>query len=216
MTDKKYKVLIVEDQAMPRQLFEHFINTSSRFALAGSIASAAFTEVYCLSRPIDLILMDVITEGGENGLDDAKKIKKKFPNIKIIIVTSMPECSYIERAKEIGVEGFWYKETNEHPIIELMEKVMNGEIIYPNTAPTVKIGLTDSSGFTKKELEVLRYVTGGFSNIEISERRNVSPGVIKNHIADMLQKTGFRSRTQLAVKARESGIVILNKDDETL
>lgn len=97
-----------------------------------------------------------------------------------------------------------------------MEKVMSGEIIYPTASHIVKIGLTDSSKFTKKELEVLRYVTGGFSNIEISERLNVSPGVIKNHIADMLQKTGFRSRTQLAVKARESGIVILNKDDEIL
>lgn len=216
MTDEKYKVLVVEDQAMPRQLFEHFIETSSHFTLAGSIASAAFTEVYCLSRPINLILMDVITEGGENGLDEAEKIKKKFPKIKIIIVTSMPECSYIERAKKIGIEGFWYKETNEQPIIELMEKVMRGEIIYPTASHIVKIGLTDSSKFTKKELEVLRYVTGGFSNIEISERLNVSPGVIKNHIADMLQKTGFRSRTQLTVKARESGIVILNKDDEIL
>lgn len=216
MTDEKYKVLVVEDQAMPRQLFEHFIETSSHFTLAGSIASAAFTEVYCLSRPINLILMDVITEGGENGLDEAEKIKKKFPKIKIIIVTSMPECSYIERAKKIGIEGFWYKETNEQPIIELMEKVMSGEIIYPTASHIVKIGLTDSSKFTKKELEVLRYVTGGFSNIEISERLNVSPGVIKNHIADMLQKTGFRSRKQLAVKARESGIVILNKDDEIL
>lgn len=216
MTDEKYKVLVVEDQAMPRQLFEHFIETSSHFTLAGSIASAAFTEVYCLSRPINLILMDVITEGGENGLDEAEKIKKKFPKIKIIIVTSMPECSYIERAKKIGIEGFWYKETNEQPIIELMEKVMSGEIIYPTASHIVKIGLTDSSKFTKKELEVLRYVTGGFSNIEISERLNVSPGVIKNHIADMLQKTGFRSRTQLTVKARESGIVILNKDDEIL
>lgn len=216
MTDEKYKVLVVEDQAMPRQLFEHFIETSSHFTLAGSIASAAFTEVYCLSRPINLILMDVITEGGENGLDEAEKIKKKFPKIKIIIVTSMPECSYIERAKKIGIEGFWYKETNEQPIIELMEKVMSGEIIYPTASHIVKIGLTDSSKFTKKELEVLRYVTGGFSNIEISERLNVSPGVIKNHIADMLQKTGFCSRTQLAVKARESGIVILNKDDEIL
>ena len=146
----------------------------------------------------------------------AEEIKKKFPKIKIIIVTSMPECSYIERAKKIGIEGFWYKETNEQPIIELMEKVMSGEIIYPTASHIVKIGLTDSSKFTKKELEVLRYVTGGFSNIEISERLNVSPGVIKNHIADMLQKTGFRSRTQLAVKARESGIVILNKDDEIL
>lgn len=152
MTDEKYKVLVVEDQAMPRQLFEHFIETSSHFTLAGSIASAAFTEVYCLSRPINLILMDVITEGGENGLDEAEKIKKKFPKIKIIIVTSMPECSYIERAKKIGIEGFWYKETNEQPIIELMEKVMSGEIIYPTASHIVKIGLTDSSKFTKKRV----------------------------------------------------------------
>ena len=96
--------------------------------------------------------------------------------------------------------------------------VMIGELsfVVSSASHIVKIGLTDSSKFTKKELEVLRYVTGGFSNIEISERLNVSPGVIKNHIADMLQKTGFRSRTQLAVKARESGIVILNKDDEIL
>ena len=50
--------------------------------------------------PVDLILMDVVTENGESGLVAAEKIKKKFPNIKIIIVISMPECSYIKRAKK--------------------------------------------------------------------------------------------------------------------
>lgn len=115
MTDEKYKVLVVEDQAMPRQLFEHFIETSSHFTLAGSIASAAFTEVYCLSRPINLILMDVITEGGENGFDEAEKIKKKFPKIKIIIVTSMPECSYIERAKRLASKVSGIKRQTNSP-----------------------------------------------------------------------------------------------------
>ena len=59
-------------------------------------------------------------------------------------------------------------------------------------------------------------MTGGYSNTEISEKLGVSSGVVKNHVADMLSKTGFRSRTQLAVRARESGLVILDKTDDEI
>ena len=72
----------------------------------------------------------------------------------------------------------------------------------------------DDREFTEKELEILRFMTGGYSNIEIAKKLSVSPGVIKNHVADMLMKTGFRSRTQLAVRARETGLVILEKEIE--
>lgn len=166
--------------------------------------------------PVDLILMDVVTENGESGLVAAEKIKKKFPNIKIIIVTSMPECSYIKRAKKIGVEGFWYKEINEQPILSIMEKVINGEIVYPEQLQPVKVGLALSNEFTEKELIILRLILGGYSNVEIAQKLGVSAGVIKNHVANMLLKTGFRSRTQLAVRARETGLVILDKADDEI
>lgn len=166
--------------------------------------------------PVDLILMDVVTENGESGLVAAEKIKKKFPNIKIIIVTSMPECSYIKRAKKIGVEGFWYKEINEQPILSIMEKVINGEIVYPEHLQPVKVELALSNEFTEKELIILRLILGGYSNVEIAQKLGVSPGVIKNHVANMLLKTGFRSRTQLAVRARETGLVILDKADDEI
>ena len=100
----KYKVMIVEDQTMPRELFELRIQTSEHFELALSIDNAALADVYCLRFPVDLILMDVVTRDGESGLDAAERIKHAFPQIKIIIVTSMPECSYLSRAREIGVE----------------------------------------------------------------------------------------------------------------
>ena len=128
----------------------------------------------------------------------------------------MPECSDIKRAKQIGVEGFWYKEVNEQPILSLMERVMNGEIVYPGSPQPVRMGLALSTEFTEKELEILRLMTGGYSNTEISEKLGVSSGVVKNHVADMLNKTGFRSRTQLAVRARESGLVILDKTDDEI
>ena len=97
-----------------------------------------------------------------------------------------------------------------------MERVMNGEIVYPDSPQPVRMGLALSTEFTEKELEILRLMTGGYSNTEISEKLGVSSGVVKNHVADMLNKTGFRSRTQLAVRARESGLVILDKTDDEI
>ncbi len=213
MKNGKYSVMIVEDQQMPKALFQHFVESSDKFYLKCAIENASVADIICTSTPVDLILMDVVTENGESGLIAAEKIKTKFPETKIIIVTSMPEYSYIRRAKKIGVEGFWYKEVSDKPILTVMEQVMNGEIVYPKNTQSVKLGFAESSEFTEKELEILRLMTGGYSNIEIAEKLGVSAGVIKNHIADMFDKTGFRSRTQLAVRARESGLVILDKDE---
>lgn len=214
MKDGKYSVMIVEDQQMPKALFSHFVESSDKFYLQVAIENASVADIVCTRTPVDLILMDVVTENGESGLEAAAKIKAKVPKTKIIVVTSMPECSYIKRAKQIGVEGFWYKEVNEQPILSLMERVMNGEIVYPGSPQPVRMGLALSTEFTEKELEILRLMTGGYSNTEISEKLGVSSGVVKNHVADMLNKTGFRSRTQLAVRARESGLVILDKTDD--
>ena len=167
MKNGKYSVMIVEDQQMPKTLFSHYINSSKNFYLQVAIENASIADIVCTKMPIDLILMDVVTENGESGLVAAEKIKKKFPNIKIIIVTSMPECSYIKRAKKIGVEGFWYKEINEQPILSIMEKVMNGEIVYPKQLQQVKVGLALSNEFTEKELIILRLILVSYSNVEI-------------------------------------------------
>ena len=125
----KYKVMIVEDQTMPRELFELRVQASERFELALSIDNAALADVYCLRFPVDLILMDVITRDGENGLDAAARIKRAFPQIKIIIVTSMPECSYLSRAREIGVESFWYKEEQRESLLDVMERPLDARIL---------------------------------------------------------------------------------------
>ena len=96
----KTSVMIVEDQSMPRQLFEQFVNTSENYKLALSLSNASFAIMYLQTYHVDLILMDVITSQGSNGLLAAEDIKKHFPDIKIIIVTSMPECSYLESKRD--------------------------------------------------------------------------------------------------------------------
>lgn len=196
----KYKVMIVEDQTMPRELFELRIQSSEHFETVLSIDNASLAEVYCLRFPVDLILMDVITRNGENGLDAAARIKRAFPQIKIIIVTSMPECSYLGRAREIGVESFWYKEEQREGLMEVMERTMQGESIYPDATPELRLGLASSYDLTERELEVLREMTGGDTNQEIAARLHMSVATVKTHILNMLGKTGFRNRTELAVR----------------
>lgn len=203
-----YRVLIVEDQMMPRQLLEIFVANSKNFTLAASIANAALAIKFCRSQQIDLILMDVMTEFGASGLDASEEIKKEFPGIKIIIVTSMPEATWLERARKIGVDSFWYKEVESAPILDVMDRTMAGEHIYPDSPPSVRIGLVDSTEFTERELEILRELQTGDSNTEIGDRLGISVETVKYHIKSLLQKTGFRTRTELAMESRTLGIVI--------
>lgn len=203
-----YNVLIVEDQRMPRQLLEIYIKESKNFELVGSISSADMAINVCESKKIDIILMDVLTEFGASGLDASRQIKKKYPQIKIVIVTSMPESSWLKRARVIGIESFWYKESDSESIISVMERTMAGENIYPDTTPSVRIGKIVNHEFTDREIEVLRELVTGDSNTEIAKRLEISPETVKSHIRSMLKKTGFHTRTELATEARVIGIAI--------
>lgn len=207
----KTAVLIVEDQAMPRQLLEIFVESSHQYVLAGSIADAEMAPAFCRNRQVDLILMDVMTELGSSGLLAAEKIKKEFPGIRIIIVTSMPEFSWIKRAREIGVESFWYKDAARESILSVMDRTMAGVSVYPEDTPLVPVGLTDNHSFSERELEILRELMTGESNAEIAQRMGISAGTIKRHVENMLIKTGFHTRTELVAEAGRLGIVIRDK-----
>ncbi len=85
---------------------------------------------------------------------------------------------------------------------------MAGESIYPDSTPVIKLGNAVSTEFTEKEIEVLRALTDGASNRDIAEKLGIKERTVKLHITNMIQKTGFRSRLELAVNARTGGLVI--------
>lgn len=205
---KKTRVMIVDDQYISRQLFALYIQASEKYELVRQVESASLADAFVLKEPIDLILMDILMNDGSNGLDAAEKIKKKRSNIKIIAVTSMPESSWINRAKSIGIDSFWYKEVSKETIIEIMDRTMAGESVYPDTIPVVQIGNIRSSEFTDREIEVLRVMIKGISNAEIAKELGITENTVKQHIKHMMEKTGCKSRTELAIEARISGIVV--------
>ena len=201
-------VLIVEDDPMARKLLEIFVSTSDQYHLLPSLDSAAMAELYCMTNRVDLILMDVCTALDANGIEAAEKLKKHYPQIKIIIITSQPEYSYIAHARRIGVESFWYKEPTAEALLKIMDRTMAGESIYPDSAPVTRLGAALSDDFTERELEVLRELVSGKTDAAIAETLCLSVTRVKQHIQRIREKTQFANRTELAVRARESGLVI--------
>lgn len=203
-----YKIMIVDDQFVSREMFKLYIDQCPNYEVVYCIDTAMFADTYVLKYDLDLIIMDILMEDGSNGLDSAEKIKKLKPDIKIIAVTSMPEISWMDRAKKIGIDSFWYKEVSEKTILEIIERTLAGESIYPEETPEVKLGLTKSTELTPREIQVLRLLTTGVGNDEIAEKLNISQNTVKTHIKHLLDKTGFNTRTQLAIQARITGFVI--------
>ena len=203
-----WNVLIVDDQNTSRHLMEMMVEGSSDYKLVKAIPLAKMADIYALTMPVDLIIMDVVMAEGPSGLEAAEKIKKSKPEIKILLVTSMPEVSFMERAKSIGVDSFWYKETDESPLLNVMDRTMAGENVYPDNPPEVTLGLAKSSEFTERELEVLRIITTGATNGAVADELGISENTVKAHVRSMLEKTGYQSRTELAIKARVIGITI--------
>jgi len=207
------KILIVEDDNMAQKLLEIYVEKNPQYHLVAAIDCAAMAEFYCAANEVDAILMDVCTAMGASGLDAAVKIKKHYPHIKIIIITSQPECSFIDRARGAGVDSFWYKTATAEELMDVLRRTIEGESIYPDSTPRLKLGNTFSSELTDRELEVLRELTAGEPDAIIAERLHMSVRTVKAHIQSMRDKTGFRNRTELAVRAIESGLVISDRPE---
>ena len=135
-----YRVLIVDDQILPRQYLTEIVERSEHYQLAAAIAYAGMTDQYCAGGQIDLIIMDVVMEDGISGLEAAERIKASYPKIKILLITSMPDAGILDKARRIGVDSFWYKEIQDTPMLDVMDRTMAGEHVFPDAAPQVKLG----------------------------------------------------------------------------
>jgi two-component system vancomycin resistance associated response regulator VraR len=176
------RVLIVDDQRTAREVMEIAVKQSNKYSVERTIVDAGNAYLHCMNGTVDLILMDVYTLDGENDIEAAAKIKKDFPRIKIIIVTSMPEESFIRKAREAGCESFWYKDVGVEDLLSVMDRTMAGESVYPDDAPVIKIGLAKSTEFTKRELDVLRELVNGRSQKDTADILGIKydSGIVNN------------------------------------
>lgn len=126
---EKTKVMIVDDSRVARELFEMYIKNSDNCSLVRVEESAMFADTFLKTNTdIELVIMDILMNDGSNGLEAAAKIKKIRPDIKIVAVTSMAESSWLRRAREIGIESFWFKETSKETIMDVINRTIAGGV----------------------------------------------------------------------------------------
>ena len=204
----KKRVVVVEDQFVARELFGLYLKNSERYEIVRSLDTAAHLSETIKNEAVDLVLMDIMMNDESNGLDASKELKRQRPAIKIIAMTSMAENSWLKRAREIGIDSFWFKESSKETILDVMDRTIAGESVYPDSPPRICLGMSDNLEFTDRELEVLREMTRGMSNSAIAKALCISENTVKVHIQHMLDKTGFDNRTELAIEARVRGLVV--------
>ena len=203
-----YRVLIVEDQIIPRTLFERILRDSGRYEIAASIPAASVADAWCAGGKIDLVLMDVVMKEGVDGIEAAFRIKRSYPSIKILAVSGYPDARFLRRAREAGVDSFWYKEVEDTPMLEVMDRTMAGERVWPDAPPAVRVGRAMSTDLTERETDVLRCLAEGLSDRECAERLNITPSTIRYHLGNLFLKTGLSTRAEVIVHAVRSGVVV--------
>lgn len=210
--DDRIRVVVADDQNISRAFFEMYVRADARYRLLAALRTAREAVEYVRDHEADLVILDVMMRDGIDGLTAAGEIKRDHPEVRIILTTSASETTWEDRARAVGVEGFWYKEYEVHSLIEIMNRVMAGETVYPSDPPDLSLGNVKRSDLTDRELEVLRELTGGLTNEEIAEKLNVTVFTIKRHIQNMLQKTGYKNRLDLAINAKALGLVVSEEE----
>lgn len=161
-----------------------------------------------MGNPIDLFLLDIGRETGAVNIKKAERIKSSYPHIKSLMITDLPDLGLMERAYKTGIDSFWYKSSKLEDLVSIMERTIGGERVFPTESKVVSFGNAFSDDMTKRELEVLREVADRETDVAIAQKLHISLRTVKGHIQSMREKTGFRNRTELAVRARACGLVI--------
>ena len=202
------KILIVEDQALARTYLCSCVEKCRNCEVAGTLSKADAALYRCGEGHIDLILMDICTESDSDGLTAAESIKKFYPRIKIVMVTSMLEGRFLDRAKKIGADSFWYKDSPSGDLVSVIEGTLSGKRFWPDSVPTVRLGNTLSCELSDREMETLRLLCEGKTNAEIAVELNVAESSVRTYINRMLEKTGYTNRNRLMIAAVGKRMVV--------
>lgn len=161
---------------------------------------------------IDLVIMD-IRMPVMNGIEATRVIKERFPQVKILILTTFNDDEYAIQALKYGANAFLLKTAERQTLVEAVYSCFRGglpinEEVAANVMPRLLQKAEKKKEFplSPRELTITKLVGEGKLNKEIAEELHLSVGTVKNHITQILQKLDLRDRTQLAIFAVKNDI----------
>jgi DNA-binding NarL/FixJ family response regulator len=215
------RVLIADDHRLFRQGLISLMKT--REDLVDVIGEAETgEEAVRLAGELkpDVILMDIYMPQ-QDGLQAAQEIRKRYPNIAIVMLTSSERDGHLYEAVRLGVSGYLLKSLDATELFDSLNRVVRGETaMTPAMAARLLKGVArrlvdedkGEQSLTERELLVLRLVASGASNSEIGERLSISVNTVKSHLKSILEKLQLENRTQAATYAVKRGLVS-SRDD---
>lgn len=212
------RILLVEDQAIVRNGLKMIIEQDEEFQIV-SEASNGIEALEILEKiHIDLILMD-IRMPKMNGIEATKKIKLRFPQIKILILTTFDDDEYAYQTLKDGAMGFILKSSEPEKLLASIRSVLEGGLVIQEDVaaklmpkllqqqPFISQSDDQHQALSERELEIVKLVGEGKTNKEIASLLFLSVGTVKNHITHILQELELRDRTQIAIYAIKNGLV---------
>ena len=203
------RVLIVEDQAILRESLARSVGDQPDMTVVSAIADASEALGVALKERPDMILMDVCTEHDSNGIVAAARIKEQLPECRVIIMTGMPEITFVDQAREAGVDSFVYKNVGIDELFAVMRSTLAGYCTFPKPPESIFSG---TAALDDVELSIMRLACEGKSRREIAAELFMSEGTIKRRISEILNKTGYDNIMRLAVRAVTEGSIVPNME----
>jgi len=217
-------IIIVDDQEIVREGLKMVLSLHEGIEVIGEASNGKELMNILTQKTPDVILTD-IRMPVMNGIEATKQVKEKYPDIKIIILTTFDDDEYIFRGLKNGADGYILKDSNSKEIIESIKTACEGTVLLnPKVALKVvhalnsmnKNGTFDNKEvkkenllhlLTPRELEVTKYILQGKSNKVIGEQLYVTEGTIKNYVSRILEKLELNSRTELVIYLQKNTLI---------
>lgn len=213
------KILLVDDHALIRQGLENLLKSIPDFSVIGSVSSGEDAINFCDTKAPDIILMDIMMKG-MTGIDTTKWIKDKYPQIKIIILSSEASDDLIRQTMSCRASGYILKDEEKEIMIEAIRTVVNDkpyfskpitDIIFQSyfKDQTAPVKPKKSDVLTTRETEILEKIARGQSNQKIADDLFISIKTVESHKANILSKLNLKNTAELVLYAVKQGIVDL-------
>jgi DNA-binding NarL/FixJ family response regulator len=217
------KIVIVDDQEIVREGLKMILSLHEEIEIIGEVSNGKeLLKLMEIKRP-EVVLMD-IRMPNMNGIEATKIMKEKYPQIKIIILTTFNEDEYIFEGLKNGADGYVLKDSNSKEIMAAIKSAVEGEM-FLNPKVTVKvINALNSikvdketekvnnekekllSTLTPRELEVAKHILNAMTNKDIAEDMFVTEGTVKNYVSRILQKLELNNRSELIIMLSNSSL----------
>ena len=207
-------ILLAEDQAMVRQGLKMMIETDAAIQVTREAINGKEAVELCETHSFDLIIMD-IRMPVMDGLEATRIILSRWPQSKVMILTTFNDDEYALEALKSGARGYLLKDADTSELIRSIRSCLEGGLVLEdhvaaNILPKLMkrpVQEKADESLTPRELDIICRIGEGRSNREISEELALSVGTVKNHISIILDKLELRDRTQIAIYAIRHGLV---------